>query len=246
MLSVLYRKDEGNMSETVPLLSIEDVTKQYGEFVALSHISLKLPRGRIVGLLGPNGSGKTTLIKLIVGLLTPDEGGIYVEGETVGVRSKSLISYLPERNSLPLSMTTEELIRYFLDFFPDFDAERCRRMVADLGIPTDRPIRSFSKGTKEKLQLVMVMSRRAHLYILDEPIAGVDPAARDYILDVIFKNRDEEATILISTHLIRDIEPVLGDFIFLRNGVVVRYDSVENVNKEGTTVDELFREVFRW
>jgi ABC-2 type transport system ATP-binding protein len=234
------------MSDFVPLLSMENVTKRYGEYVALSDVSLRLQRGRIIGLLGPNGSGKTTLIKLIAGLLTADAGEIFVEGEKIGVRSKSLVSYLPERNSLPLSMTVEELIAYFKDFFADFDTDRCRKMLEDLQVPLDLPIRRFSKGTREKLQLIMVMSRHARLYILDEPIAGVDPAARDYILDVVFKNRDEGSTVLISTHLIRDVESTLGDFIFLQNGVVVRYDSVESVHKEGTTVDALFREVFRW
>ena len=234
------------MSEFLPLLSIEGITKRYGDRIALSDVSLRLQRGRIVGLLGPNGSGKTTLIKLIAGLLTADAGEIFVEGEKIGVRSKSLVSYLPERNSLPLSMTVEELIAYFKDFFADFDTDRCRKMLEDLQVPSDLPIRRFSKGTREKLQLIMVMSRHARLYILDEPIAGVDPAARDYILDVVFKNRDEGSTVLISTHLIRDIESTLGDFIFLQNGAVVRYDSVESVHKEGTTVDELFREVFRW
>lgn len=234
------------MSEFMPLLSVEGITKRFGEYTALSNISLRLQRGRVIGLLGPNGSGKTTLIKLIVGLLTPDAGEIFVEGEKVGVRSKSLVSYLPERNSLPLSMTVEELIKYFKDFFADFDTDRCKKMIEDLKVPLDLPIRRFSKGTREKLQLIMVMSRHAHLYILDEPIAGVDPAARDYILDVVFKNRDEGSTILISTHLIRDIEATLGDFIFLKDGVVVRYDSVESAHKEGKTVDALFREVFRW
>lgn len=234
------------MSEFMPLLSIEGITKRFGDRTALSDVSLRLQRGRIIALLGPNGSGKTTLIKLIMGLLASDQGEIFVEGEKIGVGSKSLISYLPERNSLPLSMTVEELIAYFKDFFSDFDVERCRQMIQDLNVPLRLPIRRFSKGTREKLQLIMVMSRHARLYILDEPIAGVDPAARDYILDVVFKNRDEGSTVLISTHLIRDIEAMLGDFIFLKDGAVVRYDSVESVHKEGKTVDGLFREEFRW
>ncbi len=229
-----------------PILIAKDLTKSYGSQVALEKMNLELPKGKIVGLLGPNGSGKTTFIKLVAGLLTPTSGSVTVMGEPIGEKTKACVSYLPERNSLPLSATPEALIRLFSDFFPDFDEVRCRKMLSDLALPMTKPIRTFSKGMKEKVQLIMVMSRRAKIYILDEPIAGVDPAARDYIMETIFKNRDPESTLLISTHLIQDIENVLDEFVFLRQGVAVRYDSVENIRAEGTTLDALFREVFKW
>ena len=222
------------------------LSKTYGATVALRNLSISLPKGRIIGLLGPNGSGKTTLIKLMTGLLTPTSGELFIDGNPIGEKTKAIVSYLPERNSLSLAMTPEQHIAYFRDFFPDFDEECARSMLEDLAIPMKQPIRNFSKGMKEKLQLILVMSRRAKLYVLDEPIAGVDPAARDYILETIFKTRDPDSTLIISTHLIQDIEQVLDEFVFIRYGEIVRYDSVESVRSSGTTVDALFREVFKW
>ena len=231
---------------SAPLFQCSALSKSYGSVPALKNVSLTLPQGRIIGLLGPNGSGKTTLIKLMVGLLTPTAGELFIDGNPIGEKTKAIVSYLPERNSLSLAMSPEQHIAYFRDFFPDFDEQRARSMMQDLAVPMNQPIRKFSKGMKEKLQLILVMSRRAKLYILDEPIAGVDPAARDYIMETIFKSRDPDSTLIISTHLIQDIESVLDEFVFLRYGEIVRYDSVENVHESGETVDKLFREVFKW
>ncbi len=228
------------------IVETRHLTKCYGAFTALRDLSLSLPKGKIVGLLGPNGSGKTTFIKLMVGLLQPTAGEILVDGKRIGMESKRIVSYLPERNALPLSETPEQLIEFFSDMFPDFDAERCSQMLRELEINTTLPLRTFSKGMREKVQLSLVMSRRASIYVLDEPIAGVDPAARQYILDTIFKNREPESTLLISTHLIRDIEDVLDEFVFIRRGELVCYDSVANVHERGDTVDSLFKEVFKW
>ncbi len=238
-------RTERNFMES-PIVSVNGLTKEYNGMPALKNVNLSLPRGRVIGLLGPNGSGKTTFIKLLVGLLKPTAGTVMIDGYPVGIRTKEVVSYLPERNSLPLYMTAEQLIRYFADFFPDFCEERCRHMLADLGLPMDKPIRNYSKGMREKVQLIMVMSRNAKLYILDEPIAGVDPASRDYIIDTIIKNRDPLSTVLISTHLIADIEKALQEFVFIRQGEIVVYDAVQNVHESGKTVDALFREVFKW
>jgi ABC-2 type transport system ATP-binding protein len=228
------------------LLSVSGLTKIYGNVTALNNISFELPGGRIIGLLGPNGSGKTTLIKIICGLLQPTSGTLTVEGNPIGVESKKVISYLPDTTYLGKSMTVEEIIKYFRDFYEDFDESRAYDMLGKLGINTKDRLKTMSKGTKEKVQLILVMSRRAHLYILDEPIAGVDPAARDYILNTIITNYDENATILISTHLISDVENILDDVIFLQQGNIVRYTSVEEIRGvEGKSVDSLFREVFR-
>jgi ABC-2 type transport system ATP-binding protein len=228
------------------LLSVSGLTKTYGNVTALNNISFELPGGRIIGLLGPNGSGKTTLIKIICGLLQPTSGTLTVEGNPIGVESKKVISYLPDTTYLGKSMTVEEIIKYFRDFYEDFDESRAYDMLGKLGINAKDRLKTMSKGTKEKVQLILVMSRRAHLYILDEPIAGVDPAARDYILNTIITNYDENATILISTHLISDVENILDDVIFLQQGNIVRYTSVEEIRGvEGKSVDSLFREVFR-
>ncbi len=234
------------MYDATPIFECRALSKSYGTMPALKNVSITLPRGRMIGLLGPNGSGKTTLIKLLVGLLKPTSGELTVDGNPIGERTKAVVSYLPERNSLALSLTPEEHIAYFRNFFPDFDEQRARLMMQDLAVPMDKPIRNFSKGMKEKLQLILVMSRRAKLYVLDEPIAGVDPAARDYIMDTIFKLRDPDSTLIVSTHLIGDIESVLDEFIFIRYGELVRYDSVESVHQSGETVDKLFREAFKW
>ena len=228
------------------LLSVRNLTKKYNYFPALSNISFDLESGRIVGLLGPNGSGKTTLIKTICGLLQPEEGGVLVMGNPVGVESKKVISYLPDSTYLGTGMTVREIINYFKDFYADFDEVRAYDTLAKLGINASTRLKTMSKGTKEKVQLILVMSRRARLYILDEPIAGVDPAARDYILNTIISNYDRESSILISTHLISDVENILDDVIFLKEGHIVRFSSVDEIRGvEGKSIDGLFREVFR-
>lgn len=228
------------------LLECKDLTKQFGKKVAIDHINIQLENGRIIGLLGPNGSGKTTLIKMINGLLTPTSGSIAVKGSPVGVESKKIISYLPDHTYLNMNQKVKDIIAYFKDFYADFDEKRAYDMLAKLNLNPDDRLKTMSKGTKEKIQLILVMSRRAQLYILDEPIAGVDPAARDYILDVILSNYDPNATILISTHLIADIEKVLDDVIFIQNGQIHLSASVEDIRaNEGKSVDMLFREVFK-
>lgn len=228
------------------LLSVSGLTKKYGDMTALSNLSFELQKGRIIGLLGPNGSGKTTLIKIICGLLQPTAGTVTVEGNPIGVESKKVISYLPDTTYLGKSMKVSEIIGFFKDFYDDFDEVRAYDMLGKLGINAEARLKTMSKGTKEKVQLILVMSRRADLYILDEPIAGVDPAARDYILNTIISNYDETASILISTHLISDVENILDDVIFLQEGNIVRFTSVEEIRGvEGKSVDSLFREVFR-
>lgn len=228
------------------LITISNLTKVYEKKkVALENLNLVIPRGRIIGLLGPNGSGKTTLIKLINGLLVPTGGEIRINGKLPGVETKSCVSYLPERTYFQNSMQVKELINYFADFYADFRPERARQMLANLGINENAYLRTLSKGTKEKVQLIMVMSRDTQLYILDEPIAGVDPAARDYILKTIITNYNENATVIISTHLISDIEKVLDEVIFIRDGRLVLSETVENIREiKGKSVDAYFREVF--
>ena len=228
------------------ILECKDLTKRYGNKTALDQISFSLMPGKIIGLLGPNGSGKTTLIKLLNGLLVPTEGHIFIDGLTPGVETKKFVSYLPERTYLNSWMRVCDIIDYFQDFYEDFDKARAYDMLKRLNInPSDR-LRTMSKGTKEKVQLILVMSRRARLYCLDEPIAGVDPAARDYILSTIIQNYDENATIIISTHLISDVENILDDVVFIQNGHIRMVDSVENIRfNQGKSVDALFREVFK-
>ncbi len=228
------------------LVEVNNLTKVYEKKkLALDHMNLTIPRGRIIGLLGPNGSGKTTLIKLINGLLEPTEGEILVNGRRPGPESKACVSYLPERTYFQGSMKVSELISYFTDFYQDFSPERARQMLANLKISEDARLKTLSKGTKEKVQLIMVMSRQAQLYILDEPIAGVDPAARDYILKTIISNYSEMSTVLISTHLITDIAQVLDEVVFIRDGRVVLQDTVEHIREtRGKSVDAFFREVF--
>lgn len=229
-----------------PILECRNLTKYYDNKIALNKLNLSLERGKIIGLLGPNGSGKTTLIKLLNGLLVPTEGSIFVDGHTPGVETKKIVSYLPERTYLSTHMRVSEIINYFADFYSDFDRSRAYDMLNHLNInPSDR-LRTMSKGTKEKIQLILVMSRRASLYCLDEPIAGVDPAARDYILSTILNNYDENATIIISTHLISDVENILDDVVFIQNGQIRLSDSVDNIRfNQGKSVDSLFREVFK-
>lgn len=230
----------------INVLKTVDLSKNYGSVNALKNLNLELPAGRIIGLLGPNGSGKTTLIKLISGLLTPTNGAVLVCGMPVGPETKSLVSYLPDRVYFDQSKRVGQLLNYFGDFYADFDRFRAEDMLRALGISLDSKFKSLSKGAREKVQLALVMSRRAKLYLLDEPIAGVDPAARDYILRTVINNYDREATVLISTHLIADVEPVLDEFIFIHMGSVVRRGTVDEVREEtGKSLDELFREVFR-
>lgn len=232
------------MTETI--LECRALSKSYGHKQALKSISLSLPAGRIIGLLGPNGSGKTTLIKLINGLLRPTAGELLVDGQAPGVYTKSIVSYLPERTYLDDNQRVRDTLAFFGDFYADFDAARAREMLADLGIDEGARLKTLSKGIKEKVQLILVMSRQAKLYCLDEPIAGVDPAARDYILRTIINNYDPAASVLISTHLIADIEQVLDEVIFLQSGELVLQKSVDDVRSEdGKSVDALFREVFR-
>ena len=232
------------MNET--LVSCTALTKRYALKQALRGVDLELGRGRIVGLLGPNGSGKTTLIKILVGLLQPSEGAVLVDGRNIGPYTKSIISYLPDRMYFADWMKATDLFDLFADFYSDFDRVKAMSMCASLGVtPSDR-IKSMSKGTKEKVQLILVMARKAQLYLLDEPIAGVDPAARDFILGTILTNYNEEGTVLISTHLISDIEKVLDEAIFLKDGQITLHDSVDNIReREGKSVDALFREIFR-
>lgn len=228
------------------ILECKNLSKAYGKKTALSHVNLALESGHIIGLLGPNGSGKTTFIKLINGLLTPSEGELYINQNPVGVESKKIVSYLPDHTYLDANLRVREIIDYFKDFYEDFDETRAYDMLAKLHINPGDKLKTMSKGTKEKVQLILIMSRRAKLYVLDEPIAGVDPAARDYILDIILSNYEEDATILISTHLITDIENILDEVIFIREGQIVLSSSVDAIRKEqGKSVDTLFREVFK-
>lgn len=228
------------------LLICKDVTKRFGRKQALNHLNLSLGRGRIIGLLGPNGSGKTTLIKMINGLLVPSEGEILIDGNKPGPESKKIVSYLPDRMYLGNWMHVKDLLEYYADFYEDFDHERASSMLESLKIQPNDKLASMSKGTKEKVQLILTMSRHASLYCLDEPIAGVDPAARDYILSTILNNYDENATILISTHLIADIENILDEVVFLKDGEVKLHSAVDDIRvKEGTSIDALFREVFK-
>jgi len=231
---------------TMSLVTCKNLTKTFGSTTALANINLDIEEGHIIGLLGPNGSGKTTLIKIMNGLLTPTAGEIYVREFPVGVASKKIISYLPDHTYLGGSMRVNEIIAFFKDFYEDFEEERAYDMLEKLNINPKQKLKTMSKGTKEKVQLILVMSRRADLYVLDEPIAGVDPAARDYILNTIITNYDEHASILISTHLIADIENILDQVIFIKNGQIVRNSSVESIREEeGKSVDALFREVFK-
>ena len=221
------------------------LTKNYGRKIALNQIYLNLERGRIIGLLGPNGSGKTTLIKIMNGLLRPTAGEILINGLRPGVDTKYRISYLPERTYLHPGMKVMEIVEYFQDFYPDFQVERAYDMLARLQIQPYERLKNLSKGTKEKVQLILVMSRNADLYVLDEPIAGVDPASRDYILHTIVGNYNRNATILLSTHLISDVENILDDVVFIRQGNIVLQAGAEQIRRnEGKSVDRFFREVF--
>ena len=229
-----------------PILECKGLVKRFGKKEALAGIDLSLEPGRIVGLLGPNGSGKTTLIKLINGLLVPSGGEIRIDGFPPSVESKRLISYLPEHSYLSDWMRVRDLFAFFQDFYADFRVDKAQDMLQRLGIEPGERVKTLSKGTKEKVQLILVMSREARLYLLDEPIGGVDPAARDYILSTILSNYSESATVLISTHLIADVERVLDEIVFIRDGKILRAGQVDALREqEGKSVDALFREVFK-
>ena len=230
------------------ILECMGLTKDYKGIRALDNLTFSVPdRGCIVGLLGPNGSGKTTFIKLLTGLLTPTSGQIRIAGLPVGTETKSVVAYLPDSNFLSDGFTVQEEIQYYKDFFEDFDEEKAKTMIAELGVNPPLKVRALSKGTKEKLGLLLTLARNAKLFILDEPIAGVDPAARDYILKTIVSHKNADATMIICTHLIGDIEPVLDYVLFLQNGKVVLQGGANEIRKgEGKTIDQLFREVFRW
>ena len=228
------------------VLECKALTKNYGHLAALDGVDFAIEPGRIVGLLGPNGSGKTTLIKLANGLLTPTSGDILVCGMAPGKETHALVSYLPERTSIPTWMTTTQLLDFYQDFYADFRRDAAEEMLQHLSIQPKQRIKQMSKGTREKVQLIMVMSRAAKLYLLDEPIGGVDPATRDYILSTIIGNYNPEAAVVISTHLISDVEKVLDDVIFINQGRVMLQSSVDQIREEkGMSVDELFREVFK-
>ncbi|MBR3559980.1 MAG: ABC transporter ATP-binding protein [Oscillospiraceae bacterium] len=229
------------------ILECKALQKRYGLKDALCGINLSLEPGRIIGLLGPNGSGKTTLIKLACGLLTPTGGEILIDGQKPSKETKAIVSYLPERMALPTWMTAKQAMDYYQDFYSDFRRDTAEDMLARLGLDERQTIRSMSKGMREKLQLILVMSRAAKLYLLDEPIGGVDPATRDYILKTIIGNYNEDAAVVISTHLIADVEQVLDEVVFLRQGNVVLHRSVDDIREaEGKSVDELFRQVFAY
>lgn len=241
-------KDPVYVNANTPLLQLNDLCKCYpgmGTYMSVFHMNLIIPRGRIIGLLGPNGCGKTTLIKMINGLLAPTSGNVLINGMSPCPATKKVISYLPERTYLYNDMKVSQMVEYFADFYEDFSTEKAYGMLGALGISSDARLKTLSKGTKEKVQLILVMSRQADLYILDEPIAGVDPAARDYILRTIITNYNPGSTIILSTHLISDIENVLDDVIFMKNGSLMLYTSVDSIRSQmGKSVDTYFREVY--
>ncbi len=229
------------------ILRCENLTKKYSNLTALNNINLTLESGKIVGLLGPNGSGKTTLIKLINGLLTPTQGQLLINGIAPSVETKKQVAYLPDNSYLNSWMKVEQIVDFFADFYDDFRKDLAYEMLTRLGINKSTKLKTLSKGNKEKVCLILVMSRNAKLYVLDEPIAGVDPAARDYVISTIINNYNPDATVLISTHLISDIEQILDEAIFIQQGDILLHKSIDDIREEnGKSVDELFREVFRW
>ena len=227
------------------LLECKNINKSYGKRKVLKDIDLVIPRGKIIGLLGKNGTGKSTLIKLINDLLTPDSGEILVNGKSVGVQSKKVIAYLPERTYLDKSMTVLEVIKYFDDFYDNFDSKKAKKLLKELDLDVNQKLIKMSKGMQEKVQLVLVMSRKADLYILDEPLGGVDPATRDYILDTILTNFNEGASVIISTHLISDVERILDEVIFIDKGMIILTSDADKLRKkENASIDEIFRRMF--
>ena len=229
------------------LIRCDNLTKKYGSLTALNCVNLSVESGKIIGLLGPNGSGKTTLIKLINGLLTPTSGSITVCGEAVGPKTKAKVAYLPDNIYLNSWMTVEKIVKYFADFYEDFRTDLAYEMLTRLGIDKKTRLKALSKGNKEKVCLILIMSRNALLYVLDEPIAGVDPAARDYVISTIINNYNPDASVIISTHLISDIEQILDEVVFIKEGNLLLNKTVDEIREEnGKSVDELFREVFKW
>lgn len=228
------------------LIKLIKIGKNFGNKKVLSDINLDIPKGKIIGLLGKNGAGKTTLIKLINNLLTPTAGEILINGEPIGVNSKKIISYLPERTYLDKSMKVCDAVKFFDDFYDNFDSEKAYKLLDNLGLDKDAKLSKMSKGMQEKVQLVLVMSRNADLYILDEPLGGVDPATRDYILDTILSNFSEGATVIISTHLISDIERILDEVIFIDSGKISLYGDCDELReRENSSIDEIFRRTFK-
>lgn len=228
------------------LIEIKNVSKSYGKKQALNNINITIEPGKIYGLLGPNGSGKTTLIKLINDLLTPTSGEILIKGQKPGIESKKIISYLPERTYLNMNFKVKELLNYFEEFYENFNKTKAQELLKKLDINEEDKLKTMSKGTKEKVQLILVMSRKADIYILDEPIGGVDPASRDYILETILNNFDENSSMIISTHLIQDIENILDNVIFINKGKIILNDIADNIRTEkGKTIDQVFREEFK-
>ena len=228
------------------ILECKALSKRFKNVAALDKVDLQIEPGRVVGLLGPNGSGKTTLIKLVNGLLTPSAGEVLVEGQRPGPLTKAAVAYLPDRDYLADWMSVEEQIRFFADFYKDFDSDKAMEMLLRLDIDPKQSFKAMSKGTREKVQLILVMSRKAGLYLLDEPIGGVDPATRDYILETIIRNYNPDAAVVISTHLIADVEQVLDEAIFLQNGHIALHASVDSIREQqGKSVDQYFREVYR-
>ena len=226
-------------------IECRDLVKRYGRKTALDGINLSLEKQRIIGLAGPNGSGQTTLIKLIQRLLTPTSGSIEIEGMKPGKETKNLISYLPDRDLLPDWMKADGLLHFYETFFEDFDREKAERLLDELKIDRNLTLKKMSKGTREKVQLVLCMSRKAEVYLLDEPLAGVDPAARDYIIHTILDNYNEDGMVLISTHLISDIESILDEVVFLKDGQVFLHENADDLRaRTGKSIDDYFREVF--
>ena len=229
------------------ILKCEELTKRFGSKVALNNLSLAIDSGKIIGLLGPNGAGKTTLIKIINGLLTPSSGNVSICGKKPGSETKAIVSYLPDVNYLYHWMSVEQIVSMFADFYEDFRKDLAYEMLERLGVERKAKLKTLSKGNKEKMSLILVMSRNAKFYVLDEPIAGVDPATRDFIISTIINNYNPESSVLISTHLISDIESVLDEVIFIKDGRMVLQSTVEDIRtKNGKSVDDLFREVFAW
>ncbi|NQL66182.1 ABC transporter ATP-binding protein [Streptococcus suis] len=234
------------MNNPYTLVELQQVSKSYGGAVALNNVNLKLGAGKIIGLLGPNGSGKTTLIKLLNGLLQPEYGQILINGRTPSPETKAIVSYLPDTTYLNEHMKVSDALAFFTDFYADFDKERAIHLLQDLGIDLNARMKHLSKGNKEKVQLILVMSRQAQLYVLDEPIGGVDPAARDYILTTIVNNYSPTSSVIISTHLISDVEQILDEVIFLHYGSVIRQGNVDDLRIEtGESIDQLFRQDFK-
>ena len=232
--------------KTDSIVVCRDVEKNYGDKKALENVNIEIGRGKIIGLLGPNGSGKTTLIKILNGLILQSKGDVLIDGQNPGPYTKSIVSYLPDKPYFADWMNVKDVLDIFTDFYRDFDRKKAEEMCEMMNIATSDKIKTMSKGTKEKVQLILVMSRRAQLYLLDEPIAGVDPAARDYILGTIINNYNEEGSVLISTHLISDVERILDEVIFIKDGHIIKHDSVDNIKEaEGKSIDDVFRDAFR-